>query len=418
MAVDISKGQYSPGLFDLTQDIYGGLPIKLVERWLNTGRADDDAVRLLQEYEVQGFSVSSDSAGLTKLTGQKSLLEILALINGPKRIVYAYGAAIGGHGVGIWAADNTQMFYPSSTRAGTLLSALLTMQREITQSCQIRIGLGAHFGNFYHVSGGLYGVEADAIEHAAENDTEGGEIVVSQPVVDRLPVDHSFTLERKEGTPAALGALYRVVDGPLLVDVQPSDGQYPLPYSETFYADLLAYEQRLDDTAFAQYLADKYLRHKTVVLIERQGQGSATGQPDLLDALALSAMMKDVGARHLPTGDTHSQEIKVVGPLGIYLFDEPAAAVRFAQNFRADLATRDIGCRIGVDCGPVLVGELSSGGMEIAGMPVNIASKMAQDVGKPGKIYLSEAIRDHVDADDVEPVQYAVSGIQLTAFEG
>jgi class 3 adenylate cyclase len=266
----ISKAQYSPELFDLAQDIPGGLPTKLVERWLESKQTDDDAMRLLKEHEVRGYNIVSDSAGLTRLTSQKGLMEILALINRPKEIVHAYGTAIGGQGVGIWAADNTQMFYPASTSADTLLSALLTVQDEIARSCQVRIGIGAHFGNFYQVSGGLYGPAAEAIEGIAENDTEGGEIVVSQAVVDQLIRGDAFTLEQKDGVDTAAGTTYRVLDGPRLVGVRLPDGQYPIPYSEAFYADLVAYEHHLGDTAFGQQLADKYLRHKTVVLIERQ----------------------------------------------------------------------------------------------------------------------------------------------------
>ncbi|MGH3977245.1 MAG: hypothetical protein ACRDS9_28615, partial [Pseudonocardiaceae bacterium] len=171
----------------------------------------------------------SDSAGLIKLTSQKGLMEILALINQPKEIVFGYGAAIGGQGVGIWAADNTQMFYPAETSADVLLSTLLTVQDEITRNCQVRIGLGAHFGHFYQLSGGLYGVEADSIEHIAESDTEGGEIVASQAVVDRLTDGHLFTLEQKNVAATTIGALYRVLNGPRLVNVRPSDGQVSRP---------------------------------------------------------------------------------------------------------------------------------------------------------------------------------------------
>ena len=71
MASKISKAQYSPGLFDLAQDIIGGLPTKLVERWLDSRQTDDEALRLLQEYEVRGYTVVSDSAGLTRLTSQR-----------------------------------------------------------------------------------------------------------------------------------------------------------------------------------------------------------------------------------------------------------------------------------------------------------------------------------------------------------
>lgn len=184
-----------PGLFDLAQDMPGDLPLQLVARWLDSAQTGEDAVRLLKDYRTGGFNVVSDSAGLTRLTSQRSLLEILALINRPKEIVHAYGTAIGGRGVGIWAADNTQMLYPETTDAATLLSTLLTVQDEIARSSKVLIGLGAHFGSFYHLSGGLYGAEADVIEEIAENDTEGGEIVVSQAVVNRLTSGLGFTLD-------------------------------------------------------------------------------------------------------------------------------------------------------------------------------------------------------------------------------
>jgi class 3 adenylate cyclase len=132
--------------------------------------------------------------------------------------------------------------------------------------------------------------------------------------------------------------------------------------------------------------------------------------------MALSMMMKDTGLRHLSPDD--GVEVKIVGPLGIYLFDEPAAAVRFAQQFRQDLTARDIICRIGVDVGPVLVGELSGGGLDIAGMPVNIASKMAQDIGEFGRMYLSEALYEQLDLPGFTPIRYTVSGVRMTAFEG
>ncbi|MEO8442345.1 MAG: hypothetical protein ABI547_07645 [Betaproteobacteria bacterium] len=72
------------------------------------------------------------------LTQQKELLEILAIINRSKTIVYGVGKAIGGEGVGLWAADNTQMFYPETVDAATLVSAMLTVQDEIARTCQIK----------------------------------------------------------------------------------------------------------------------------------------------------------------------------------------------------------------------------------------------------------------------------------------
>ncbi|MEH1844560.1 MAG: hypothetical protein V7L25_06025 [Nostoc sp.] len=164
MTSKYSTNQYSPALFDITQDIIGSLPLRLIKQWLDSEQTQEVTLQLLEQYKVKGYSVSSDSAGLTKLTKQKGLLEILAIINQPKEIVYSFGTAIGGQGVGIWAADNMQMFYPTSVSSETLVSALLTIQREISKRCQIKIGLGAHYGEFYYINGGLYGLEADVMK--------------------------------------------------------------------------------------------------------------------------------------------------------------------------------------------------------------------------------------------------------------
>ena len=81
MAEKLTRRIYSPGLFDTAQDIIGALPLRLVAEWLGSGQTHDDALRLLEAHKVRGYSVSSDSAGLTKLTQRKGLLEILSIID-------------------------------------------------------------------------------------------------------------------------------------------------------------------------------------------------------------------------------------------------------------------------------------------------------------------------------------------------
>jgi class 3 adenylate cyclase len=417
MAARFDRGRYSPALFDIAQDITGGLPIKLVERWLESDQTHDDALGLLESHRVVGFNVVSDSAGLTRLTQQYGLMEILAIINQPKEIVYRVGTAIGGAGVGIWAADNTQMFYPEGVAAEALVAALLSIQDEVLRRCTIKIGIGAHFGGFYSVAGGLFGEESDAIEEFAENATGGGEVVISQAVRDRLPADHGFTLVERGGGWPTMGAVYTVTDGPRLADVPEPGGHYPIPYSESFYADLVRLEARIDDAALAHAMSAKYTHDKAVVLIEREGEaGGDSHEVAMFNNMALSAMMKDAGLRHL--NEDHGEEIKVVGGLGIYTFDDPALALAFAETFRRELSGDGIHCRIGLDFGPVLVFALAGGGRDIAGNPVNVASKMAQDRGHWGKIYLSERMYERVDVRGFQPITYTISGVDLVAFEG
>jgi class 3 adenylate cyclase len=416
MIEKLSKKRYSTNLFDIAQDIIGALPLKLVEQWLSSDQTDADALNLLRSHKVRGYSMSSDSVGLTKLTQQKGLLEILAIINQPKKILHGYGKAIGGESVGIWAADNTQMFYPDALSASTIVSAMLTIQDAIANSCQIKIGIGAHYGNFYAISGGLYGSEADAIEDIAENHTCGGEILISQALCDRFPSNHNFTIEKRDDLNPTIGNIYRVLDGERLSGLQPVDQRYPIPYSEDFYADLLAYETRLADQDFAQPLIDKYIQNKVVVLIESKNEVGESHEVSMFNQLSFSALMKDIGLRVLDQASV--AEIKVISSLGIYAFDNAIAAVNFAQTFRQELAKQDITCRIGIDRGEVLIFNLPFGTRDIAGSPVNVASKMAQDKGEFGKLYLSAAMRDLVDVSGFKPIKYSISGIELTSYEG
>lgn len=412
----LTRGHDSPALFDVAQDLTGGLPLQLIEQWLGSEQTPADALRLLQGFEVRGYTVASDASGLTRLTRQRGLMEMLALINQPKEVVYGLGRAVGGEGVGIWAADNTQMFYPPGVRPETLLSLLLSVQDEVKRHCQVQIGLGAHFGAFYRLSGGLSGAEADALEELAENHTGSGEIVVTRALCERLGPGHGFTFGPKAVPDTPLGEPVCLLDGPRLGDVRRSSERYPIPYSQDFYEDLLAYQRRLEDLELGQRLAEKYLRHKVVVLIEREAKEAETPEVALFGNLALSARMKATGLRHLERQG--GQEVKVAGPLAIYVFDAAPAALEFAQTFRRELGREGVACRIGLDEGPVLVVDLPSGGRDIAGSAVNIASKMAQDRGRPGGLYLSEAVAAHVDTRGFKPLRYTVSGVEITAYEG
>lgn len=406
---------YSPSLFDIKQDIIGSLPLALVKNWLETGQSKSDAETLLQSYKVTGFSVSSDSAGLSKLSKARPLLEVLAIINRPKEIVYTIGKHIGGQGIGIWAADNTQMFYPAEVQASYLLSALLTIQSEINKTCQIKIGIGAHFGAYYHINGGLYGEEADAIEEFAENETEGGEVLISQRIFEMLPAEHGFEVVKK-GESSTLGQLYSVLSGPLLSEIPALKKDYPIPYSPDFYKDLIEFEDNLSDATLGESLAEKYLKHKVVVLIERESQELSEQMVNMFTDMSFSALMKDVGNQLLVkhAGD----EIKVVGNLGIYVFDSPQVAFAFSKEFQDTLNQQTIDTRIGMDKGPVLVFDLPTGGKDIAGMAVNIASKMAQDKGRFGHVYINGSLSDSLDMSTLKQINYTVSGIEMTIYEG
>ncbi|WP_405085541.1 adenylate/guanylate cyclase domain-containing protein [Microbispora sp. NBC_01389] len=75
-------------------------------------------------------------------------------------------------------------------------------------------------------------------------------------------------------------------------------------------------------------------------------------------------------------------------------------------------------CRIGVDTGPVLAGLTPGGGWDVAGAPVNLASKMAQDLAAPGLVCLSEAVGAYVGLDGFTLVRHTVSGVDMAFYQG
>ena len=153
-----------PALSDLTQDIAGPVPVRLLQDWA-TGEQDPAAAEaLLQPFEIEGTVVSTDTSGLSRLTQSMDLLDTLSLISQPKEIVHALGRAIGGRAIGTWVADNTEMFYPASVEPDRVVDAMSEVQYRIHHRLRLRIGMCLHPGRYYDIGGGLYGVDASAIE--------------------------------------------------------------------------------------------------------------------------------------------------------------------------------------------------------------------------------------------------------------
>ncbi|GAB3142201.1 hypothetical protein [Microbispora hainanensis] len=94
----------------------------------------------------------------------------------------------------------------------------------------------------------------------------------------------------------------------------------------------------------------------------------------------------------------------------------------FALELRAALAEAGMTCRIGLDGGPVLSGRTPGGtpdgGRDVAGAPVNQASKMAQDLAAPGTVCLSEAVAAQAGPGGFTRVRHTVSGVDLTFYQG
>jgi hypothetical protein len=407
-----SSDRFPPGFFDLPQSAGETLPLDIIAAWTQSAQTREVARAILAPHALRGTVVSSDSAGLTRLTRERPLIEILAMLSQPKEIIHAHGRAVGGRSLGVWAADNTQMFYDPSIATDRVLSMLLTAMDRIAKECEVGIGMAAHRGEFYELGNGVYGVDADRVETVAEEHTEGGELVLTDDLAATLPAAHEFAMTPRPELREAFGGIVRVTNGPLLEGLEATDTRYPAPYSADFSDELSTYTRTRRDSV----MPHPAYQELAVVLIMRDREEPDVPEVAVLNDLALTAAMKRIGSALLR--DIDGAEVKNSGLIGIYTFTECRDALEFARNFRSELVAQGIQCSIGIDAGPVLVFDLGPGSRDIAGSAVNIASKLAQDVGEFGKIQISDVVAKRSGARrERATLAFKVSGVDLRAYD-
>ncbi len=399
--------RFPPGFFDLPADAGRELPLPLVAAWTRSDQTPEAARRLLAPHTITGIVVASDASGLTRLTEERSLIEILAMVSRPKELIHGYGKAIGGIASGVWAADNTLMFYPEDVLADRVIGMLLAVRDQVQAECEVGIGLCGHRGVFYQLGNGLYGPAADRVETLAEDFAAPGELMVTGELAGLLGDPSPFTLVPRPDLPAALGAVRQVTDGPRLAGIEPSDFRYPLPFSEEFFGGLTEFQR----TRRISVVPRPAFRDVAVVVIEPEREDQDLPEVAALNDLAIAAALKRLG--HGLLEGSSGLEVKTSGGasgVSIYLFEEPPHAVEFARRLRGLLQSGDVRIRVGVDVGRVLLFELGANARDVAGGPVNIASKLAQFTGEFGTIHLTAAAASMAGVSDPPAPQRIQAG--------
>lgn len=392
------RRRFSPALADLRQDIAGLVPVELVQAWAKSDQDQAAQERLLEPYRVDGTVVCSDAAGLSKLSKQRPFLEVLRMVEAPKESIHAYGVNLGGRAIGTWAADNTEMFYPASIDPLRVLEAMAAVQTALAAGGGIQAGMAAHRGTFYAIGGGLFGEEADFVEHAAEDHTRGGEIVLTDSLREAANTRWPGRVVPYPDS-ALAEPVFRFEYAGLPLDIRPAQkAAYPAP----FKPDVGAFLKRTDaDEKETDTFLEPYTRNGFVVFLKVRHRESKF----LLDRLADWTAAAAVAHK---TADDHKMEtVKTNGNIGIFLSPDPTVAQAFALALRQALKTASFTCNIGVSRGEAYVFPLPDGGNEIAGGPVNMASKLSEEMADtPGAICVQ-------DATDGEPFCVTFSGVEL-----
>lgn len=415
LGADLSLPKVVPALANLTQDIAGPVPVRLLQDWARGEQDLDAAQTLLNSFRIFGTVVSTDSSGLSKLTRAEDLLEVVHCISEPKEVVHAIGREIGGRAVGTWVADNTEMFFPSAVDVDTVLEAMAEVQARIRERLRVRLGMCVHTGCFYEISGGLYGPDADIVEDLAENFAGADEVLVTDAVVSqakRIQTDELTPRIFERATGPTTAWVHR--SPRRMPELREKETHYPHPFPEDFYRMLPLFGQPEQKAAIRAQLYSDWLREAVVVFLARHRDSGERSLSGLLDDLVANACMDAVIRNGAPG---HGQVATCGGGLAILTFDDAQYALDYVRLLFAELSRYGLPMIAGIDHGPVLDFHTHTGRSGITGDPVNVASKLAEDAGAPGEINITnrawEAI---VCRDDVTAFERTVSGVTLNGY--
>jgi class 3 adenylate cyclase len=402
-----------PALADLTQDIAGPLPLELLQNWASGTQDLSTAEKLLLGFRIEGTVVSTDTSGLSRLTGETELLEVLARISLPMEIVFSLGTEIGGRAIGTWVADNTEMYYPLSIAPDTVLDAMNEVQYRIRSSDAIRIGICAHSGTYYEIGGGVYGNDARIVESAAERYAGPGEILVTAALISRISNRSAYALQsRPDLRHLCPGGIFRLKAGGRLSGLSGEHDGYPHPFTTEFFEMFRGIRRAADAHAIKRQIYSRYGREKAVLFVSRElSRESADNLASLLDDL-LANVLVDAIVRRTRGATGHISNS--VGGLAILTFGTSDEALEVGRALLARFEENGLPVRVGIDYGSLLMFDDSGGGAGIMGDPVNIASKLSEDIGERGKIRLTtRAAKRLSKAPAGDAFETEISGVRV-----
>lgn len=374
-------------LADLDLRISQNLPLALLEKWLSSRRDQSAHETLLEPFRRDGVVVSTDASGLSKLSATKNLLEVMELVHVPKDRIFQYGRSIGGIGVGVWAADNTQMFYDHQIDADQIVEAMVAVQKDLATN-PLKTGMAIHSGTFWEISGGLYGQEADLNEKIAEDLVSGGELVLTDKFYGQLSRawQKRFTAKNLDEVGQAVYSIENVpqLDGVNLQPYELKNELYPIPFHPDFYHYL---QQAQGNHDFDNEIVKKFLQHRIVVLIKIYHPHNRLLLDQFSEWILADQIVRKLANKH------QLEVIKSNGDLAILTAEKFEQAVETAEEIFRALDAVDYNFSIGMAKDDLLVFDLERGGKDLAGNPVNIASKIAEDIPEMKTLYIHDSVQ-------------------------
>jgi hypothetical protein len=408
MATQTIPAKAVPALADVSKDIAGPLSVSLLRDWSGGERTQERAIRLLAPYRREGIVVSSDTSGLSKLTQERDLLDVLRMVSKPKQIIHAIGTAIGGEAIGVWVADNTEMFYRSSIDADAVAHAMIEAQARIATRASVMIGLCLHTGVFYEIGGGLYGPDARCVELLAEDYARAQEILVTDVFAKKLSDDGRILERREDLDPIHPPGVFALRSSRRFPELREESAVYPHGFPDEFFSMVCLGAHAASHEEVAAKVNEAHQVERFVVFLARKKvEHDESDLASVLDDFVADARMAALVAANV---DVERHVVESGGGLAILVFESGREALDFARRARKSFqeeATLEV--KLGLDHGAILLFTLSDGTYgNIAGDPVNLASKISEDLGQVGRINITSRAAalveglgsaEHFDAD-------------------
>jgi hypothetical protein len=408
------KRKIIAALADLKQDIAGPIPVEIVSKWTKSKKTELDQVGILAPHERLGYIVSSDSSGLSRLTAERTLFEVMKIVSEPKEILFQMGSSIGGYGVGVWAADNSQMFYPEEKVGVEQLLDTMSAAQKVIHMGPLQVGMAVHRGRFWEIGGGMFGEDADLVELIAEDYTGAKEIMVSESVRKGWDVSRHELLALREDLGQFnvpfyaldyddLGKNFHEVALPA-VDTLGEEHFYPFPFTSEFFMAM----KKMETSDASLERMQKYFATKTVLLIKVYHKKMRYLLDQLTDWVVVNAILNEIAVKY----DVNL--VKSNGELAIFVADKNSEAVALAEDVLMTMKNSEDTVSIGLARVELLVFDLDSGGRDIAGSPVNRASKVSEDIEDENSLYVEGSVEvPATHLKNYEPFEMERSGVVL-----
>ena len=301
------------------------------------------------------------------------------------------------------------MFYGKDISPRDVVECMAVVQKEI-QDFRVHIGLGIHTAEFIEIGGGMFGPEADVVENLAEDYTEGKEIAVTGALKNLLLptfADGLFSPKVWPYPTPTHSFNYAGVSGGFS---KANNTAYPFPFNQEFFEFLKMYNPKQRHES--EHILSKYGSDSIVVLVKVHH----TDNPLLLEELAhwvlANSLMKSIVVKDGIT------VVKSNGNLGIFLAQDAAQAIGFARDVAQTFKGSRFSYNIGIASGEVLVFPLADGDRDIAGEPVNIASKISEDIDEKNALYVHNSVAlSPAASTGMDPFKLTISHIQLQGLK-